>query len=248
MAFQLLLPMVFYYLAGLLFIPLERKWPVRKYERKEQLPGDLIAAAALFGLPFGEEAFRKLLRDHLPQAEVLPSLPPILAGAIVFVAADFLAYWMHRVIHQRWIWPVHRWHHMPDALYWLSGSRGTVLHGIFLFGAPAALLHLLGADLVPETSFWIAFGVVFNLLHNHWAHSNTDLAPRWMEPIFVTPRIHRIHHASEPRLRDRNFGFVFSLWDRMFGTYADPNVVGTEYPVGERSPHWTSQVRAFIGI
>lgn len=248
MTAALLIPMVLYYVVGLAFIVLEWKWPARKYERRPQIIGDLVAAAALFGLPFGEEAFRKLLRDHLLQAEVLPQIHPLLAGGLIFVAADFLAYWMHRVIHLPAVWQVHRWHHMPDVLYWLSGSRGTVLHGIFLFGIPAAILHLLGADLVPATTFWLGFGIVFNLLHNHWTHSNTNLAPRWIEAVLVSPRIHRIHHASEPRLRDRNFGFVFSIWDRMFGTYADPDVVGTEYRLGENSPSWKAQARAFIGI
>ena len=41
-----------------------------------------------------------------------------------------------------------------------------------------------------------------------------------LEWILATPSHHRVHHAINPIYRDKNFGFVTIVWDRLFGTYA----------------------------
>jgi sterol desaturase/sphingolipid hydroxylase (fatty acid hydroxylase superfamily) len=47
-------------------------------------------------------------------------------------------------------------------------------------------------------------------------HSNLAIAPRWFEQVFITPRLHRSHHV--PSTSQRNFGTIFSFWDRALGT------------------------------
>ena len=42
--------------------------------------------------------------------------------------------------------------------------------------------------------------------------------------VLVTPRFHLYHHSIDPAHHDRNFGIVFSFWDRLFGTYRAPRV------------------------
>jgi Fatty acid hydroxylase superfamily len=41
-----------------------------------------------------------------------------------------------------------------------------------------------------------------------------------LDEVFVTPSAHRVHHASNKEYVDKNFGAVFIIWDRLFGTYA----------------------------
>jgi len=43
--------------------------------------------------------------------------------------------------------------------------------------------------------------------------------PAWVEYVFATPSNHRVHHGSQEKYIDKNFGATFILWDRMFGTY-----------------------------
>lgn len=43
--------------------------------------------------------------------------------------------------------------------------------------------------------------------------------PRWIEYIFATPSNHRVHHGSQEKYIDKNFGATFIIWDRMFGTF-----------------------------
>ena len=47
-------------------------------------------------------------------------------------------------------------------------------------------------------------------------HSNLKLSLRFLEPILITPRLHRLHHV--PETENQNFGTVFTFWDRMRGT------------------------------
>ena len=48
------------------------------------------------------------------------------------------------------------------------------------------------------------------------------MAERFFSPVFVTPEIHRIHHSRNRADFDRNFGQLFSFWDRLFGSYRSP--------------------------
>ena len=47
-------------------------------------------------------------------------------------------------------------------------------------------------------------------------HSNLGLNLRWLEPVLVTPRLHRRHHV--PSTTQTNYGGIFTIWDRLFGT------------------------------
>ncbi|RZA00266.1 MAG: sterol desaturase family protein, partial [Moraxellaceae bacterium] len=54
----------------------------------------------------------------------------------------------------------------------------------------------------------------------------------WLEYIFNTPSHHRVHHASNLCYINKNFGGMFIIWDRLFGTYAEeiePVVYGISY-------------------
>jgi hypothetical protein len=42
---------------------------------------------------------------------------------------------------------------------------------------------------------------------------------RWLECLFITPSVHRVHHAKNNIYLDRNYGETFSIWDRIFGTF-----------------------------
>jgi sterol desaturase/sphingolipid hydroxylase (fatty acid hydroxylase superfamily) len=60
------------------------------------------------------------------------------------------------------------------------------------------------------------------LARNYWMHLNVTWPSRWLEWLIVTPRYHHIHHSDDPAHFDTNFGSLFSFWDRLFGTYYDP--------------------------
>jgi sterol desaturase/sphingolipid hydroxylase (fatty acid hydroxylase superfamily) len=58
----------------------------------------------------------------------------------------------------------------------------------------------------------------------------------------VSPQFHRIHHSIEPEHRDRNFGVIFSFWDRLFGTlyrgdggYPATGIADPDFPLERRA-------------
>jgi alkylglycerol monooxygenase len=155
---------------------------------------------------------------------------------LAMVLYDFCYYWLHRMGHERTIlWAAHVAHHQSED-YNLSTalrqtSTGFLLGWIFyipmyLVGIPAAVVVTVGS---------------INLIYQFWVH--TEHVPKlgWYEWIFVTPSNHRVHHAQNDRYMDRNYGGLFILWDRLFGTFQEelpeePVVFGIRGPLKSWSP------------
>jgi sterol desaturase/sphingolipid hydroxylase (fatty acid hydroxylase superfamily) len=149
--------------------------------------------------------------------------------AICYLVADCGSYWMHRLMH-RYLWRIHRWHHAPTQLYWFAGVRATLPQQI-LFNVPYFAMIGLGAA-PPEVGLWMMIAAV---LTNHWMHMNVAWRSNWLEKFFVTPRYHHIHHSTNVELHDGNYGTLFTIWDRLFGTYIDPDVtVPKKFGTGEK--------------
>jgi sterol desaturase/sphingolipid hydroxylase (fatty acid hydroxylase superfamily) len=196
--------------------------PARKLRYRKALPGDLVAFVVyqLAITPIAAYACAPAVAfalHHLSATVAsLPFAPRILA---YYLAADFGSYWMHRLMHTRHLWRLHRWHHSPQQLYWLSGVRASLPQQI-LFNLPyiAALPILSGG---PN---WIGVVVIVEgVLRNDWMHMNVRWRSNWLERVLVTPRYHQIHHSDDAELHDGNYGSLFSIWDRLFGTYLDPD-------------------------
>ncbi len=153
-------------------------------------------------------------------------LPGMIKVFLAIVLFDFTLYWIHRTMHQDWLWPTHVFHHSIEELWWLSGSRTSVLH-ILLFAIPQTYIGFYLIGLTPwQAAAALSFGVVINL----WVHINVwvNLGP--LEAVFITPNYHRIHHAALGTA-SRNLGFVFTFWDRWFGTCSDPGRIGKDFPL-----------------
>jgi sterol desaturase/sphingolipid hydroxylase (fatty acid hydroxylase superfamily) len=88
--------------------------------------------------------------------------------------------------------------------------------------------------------------IVENVVRNHWMHMNVSWRSRWLEYVFVTPRYHHIHHSADAKLHDGNYGSLFTIWDRLFGTYVDPDVTRPKtFGTGEKK---RDPVLLLIGI
>ncbi|MCS6914490.1 MAG: imelysin family protein [Myxococcales bacterium] len=165
--------------------------------------------------------------------------PPALAASaltvgllytlVAFVADDASRFWLHRLMHRvPWLWELHKVHHSarvltPVTLYrthpiesLLSGARGAVVVGTvtgvftWLFGRRVQGWEVLGVD---------AIGFVWSLLGANLRHSHVPLSygPR-LEHLLISPAQHQIHHSSDPRHADSNFGTVLAVWDWMGGS------------------------------
>lgn len=154
----------------------------------------------------------------------LPFAAKLLLGILT---VDFCVYWVHRVQHRfAFAWRSHRWHHSAEHMYWLAGFRTSFLHS-FVYNIPQVVvpIHVLG--LSPLES---AAGYAIGLFVQFWVHANAKACIACLKYVFIRPQDHRLHHsAAGPAV---NFGFVFSFWDRWFGTYVDGDTRQEEYPLG----------------
>jgi sterol desaturase/sphingolipid hydroxylase (fatty acid hydroxylase superfamily) len=199
-----------------------------------------VTLVALLGIPTA--AVLGAFFSCFPALAVLrlPMLPPWASFPLAIVASDFAMYWTHRLVHTRPLWRVHRWHHAPRHLYWLAGGRASFLQGI-VYAIPTFVFVLLNVPL-KLIGMYIMFGVVLN----HWMHSNLRLKSEWLEAVLITPRIHHVHHSSDPRHYGRNLGSLLSIWDRMFGTFLDPDDVKAPLKFG--IPEAVSGPRMVVGL
>jgi sterol desaturase/sphingolipid hydroxylase (fatty acid hydroxylase superfamily) len=135
----------------------------------------------------------------------------------LFLGSELLYYGFHRASHGvRWLWASHGVHHSPTRLNFSAAYRlgwTNALSGGWLFFAPLVWLGYAPAAVLGAFAANLAFQF---LLHTE---AVGRLGP--LEWVFNTPSHHRVHHASNPQLLDRNFGGVLIVFDRLFGTHAE---------------------------
>jgi sterol desaturase/sphingolipid hydroxylase (fatty acid hydroxylase superfamily) len=136
------------------------------------------------------------------------------AWVVAMVAWDFSYYWNHRAGHRvRLLWANHVQHHSSTRYNLSTALRQPVTSVNELLFFPT--LCLLG--LQP----WLVFAAGgINLLYQFWIHTEAiDRLPRPVEYVLNTPSHHRVHHGSNRRYLDRNYGGILIVWDRLFGTF-----------------------------
>lgn len=146
----------------------------------------------------------------------LPHLPLNLVTVVCcIILADFAYYWDHRVMHRIGIgWATHTVHHSSPHFNMSVAYRFGPLDAVFpvLFSLPIVMLGfnpwlILAAELFVQT---------------YQAILHTEIIgkfPKPVEQIMNTPSHHRVHHGSNHKYLDKNYGGIFIIWDRMFGTF-----------------------------
>lgn len=160
----------------------------------------------------------------------LPHSSFYLLGFTIFAFAfdDFARFFVHWLTHRfDWLWKIHETHHSARVLTPITLFRSHPLEAaistlrnaftmglstgifIFVFEAPMSVFTLLGINV---------FGFVFNLLGSNLRHSQIPLDFGVLEKVFISPRMHQIHHSVKKHHWDKNMGVSLSIWDQMFGT------------------------------
>ena len=156
------------------------------------------------------------------------------------IAWDFCYYWFHRYSHEISIlWAAHAVHHQSEEYNLSTALRQTSTS--FLFGW-IFYLPLFAIGFPLEVLLTVN---AINLIYQFWVHTRLigRLGP--LESVLMTPSHHRVHHAQNERYIDKNYGGMFIVWDRLFGTYependADPVVFGVRKPLANWNPFWAN--------
>jgi sterol desaturase/sphingolipid hydroxylase (fatty acid hydroxylase superfamily) len=164
----------------------------------------------------------------------------LMTWVIAFIMYDFFYYWMHRLHHEyRVLWATHVVHHHGEDYNLATALRQTSTGFLWkwIFFLPMIIVG------VPGEVFVSVAGV--NLVYQFWVHTRHVGHLGWIEKIFVTPMNHRVHHAKNKEYIDANYGGVFILWDRFFGTYISERsdikpVYGTVSQLNSWNPLWAN--------
>ena len=159
---------------------------------------------------------------------------------IAFLLYDLSYYWMHRMHHEiKILWATHSVHHHGEDYNLATALRQTSTGWLWkwIFYLPMIILG------IPGEVFITVAGI--NLVYQFWVHTEHIGHLGFLEKIFITPMNHGIHHAKNKEYIDANYGGVFIIWDRMFGTYTarmpdvEP-VYGTVSALQSWNPIWAN--------
>ena len=178
--------------------------------------------------------------DHIHQTFGTTSWPlhspwAWLAAIVLF---DHSFYWWHRYSHQiNVLWAVHVVHHQSEAfnlavalrIAWFSSLTDLPFYlPLAIIGIPAPMFATIGS---------------LNLLYQFWIHTQIVGRLGWAEWILNTPSHHRVHHGRNPEYIDKNFGGIFIVFDRIFGTFQQESIkplYGVLEPHRSRNPVWAN--------
>ncbi len=204
----------------------------RPAERLRRWPGNLglVALSTLIirllvpVLPVGLAALAQARGWGLLNALPLPDLAAGLGTILLF---DLAIYWQHVASHRwRWFWRLHRVHHADTVLDLTTAVRFHPLELLLSLAYKLLLVLALG----PPAWAVLAFEILLNALPL-FNHANVRLPlrlDRALRLAVVTPDMHRVHHSTDLREANTNFGFCFPWWDRAFATYQDQPARGHE--------------------
>lgn len=209
----------------LFFAGLELVWPRRaadknsKYRRMNNillLNINFIAVYIMVPLAIFEAAI--LASENGIGVLNLISLPVFLNVILTIIIFDLLIYIQHVVLHKfRFLWRVHRVHHMDMELDVTTGIRFHPVEIVISVFYKLAAVYVIG----PVAFAIILYEIALNAAAL-FGHSNILLnqkLDRILRKVFVTPDMHRIHHSVVRHETDSNYGNIFSIWDKLFKTY-----------------------------
>ena len=146
-----------------------------------------------------------------------PLWAQVLLG-VVFL--DFIgAYLPHYVEHQiKPLWMVHLVHHSDHKVDTTTANRHHPLESIVRFS-----FTLLGVFLLGTSVGIIMLYQAMSVIASQFNHANIRLPKKFdliMSYLFVSPDMHKTHHHYRLPYTDKNYGNIFSIWDRLLGTFA----------------------------
>ena len=209
----------------LLMVVLEALFPRRQldYDRLIRWPGNLLITmlntfAARLIVPLGAVGFALAMENRsIGLFNALQLTEPVVFFASL-VLLDFAIWLQHLVFHRvPMLWRIHRMHHTDNDIDVTTGAR---FHPFEIVLSMLIKVSLIGALGIPAIAvLW--FEVILNTsaMFNHANVKLPLVVDGLLRKLIVTPDMHRVHHSSNDKETNSNFGFCLSIWDKVFGTY-----------------------------
>jgi len=155
---------------------------------------------------------------------------------LLLLSTDFVWYWYHRLGHEiNFLWAAHIVHHQSEEFNLSAAARITTIQAIFR-NVFWCILPLLGFHPTMIITILLAHGA-----YSFFTHTQLVGKLGWLENILITPSLHGVHHASDEKYLDKNYGDVFVFWDKLFGTFQKEEEApkyGLTHPIKSYSFLW----------
>ena len=149
----------------------------------------------------------------------LPEMPLWLYAFIGLILLDFIgAYLVHLIEHKvKFLWRFHLIHHTDTWVDTTSGNRHHPGESVIRF-----TFTLLGVFIVGSPMWMVFLYQTISVVSTQFTHANIALPEKldsFLSYFIVSPNMHKVHHHYKLPYTDSNYGNIFSVWDRIFGTF-----------------------------
>lgn len=157
---------------------------------------------------------------------------------LLLLTTDLVWYWYHRLGHEvNLFWGAHIVHHQSEEFNYTVSARITTIQ---------AIVRNVFWCLLPLAGFHPAMVMAILVVHGTYSFfTHTQMIGKlgWLEHILITPSHHGVHHASNPKYLDKNYGDIFVFWDKLFGTFQiedekEKPIYGITHPLKSNSFLW----------
>ena len=147
----------------------------------------------------------------------MPLWAQVVVGILLLdLIGAYLVHWTEHKV--KWMWKFHLVHHSDTTVDVTTGLRHHPGETVFRICFTIMAVFIVGAPM-GTVMLYQSLSVLFA----HITHANINVpksADRILSYVFVTPLMHKVHHHYTQPLTDTNYGNIFSIWDRIFGTFA----------------------------
>lgn len=166
------------------------------------------------------------LAERFSGAGLLSSVSsPLLKASLSLLLLDLMFYLWHKACHDfEGLWMFHRVHHSEPYLQTSTAFRVHFLEVLIAALIKSAAIVAFGIDKASVLAYEFLMMLFVMFHHGNLAFKHEKALGR----LFIVPYLHRVHHSTERAEHDSNYGAIFSVWDRLFGTLieAEPKAIG----------------------
>jgi sterol desaturase/sphingolipid hydroxylase (fatty acid hydroxylase superfamily) len=163
--------------------------------------------------------------NHFGILQWIPALPLWAFTIVGLLVLDLIGAWfIHWTEHKvRWMWRFHLVHHTDTHVDTTTANRHHPGESVFRFVFTTMAVFIAGAPM-----WMVMMYQALSVAVSQFNHANIQLpakVDRLLSWVLVTPNMHHVHHHYVLPYTDSNYGNIFSVWDRLFGTFMtlEPN-------------------------
>ncbi len=220
---------IYFFVIIIIAVIIEATWSHFKkkgvYNTKESLSNLAILIGNNLLKPISL-AWKLLVFNALVSYQIFDIPTNVFTVFLTFLVAEFAYYWYHRLSHETpFLWTMHHTHHSSP---WMNFTTALRLNWLGSFVSPLFFLPFILIGFSPEIFVGsLALGLFYQFFLHTEAIGRLGFFEGW---LLNTPSAHRVHHGSNEKYIDKNYGGMLIIFDRLFGTY-EPEIEKVKYGV-----------------